>query len=395
MKIRILFAAFGLVSTLLCAPSAAYAQFGNGGQGNYGQGGQGNYGNYGNYGQGGQGNFGNYMQGMNLDPSGGGGGNLNLLAGLLTAARGNMTANMFDDKGNPTQMLQQQIDTNFHRRDRNNDNLLRGDEIPEDLAMNLWDKNKDKAIDYKEFSAYFVDRVKQRTQAFMGNNNPQANAKSSAAAQQKKAELESRTPVIRAEKLPDNLPDWFRQLDINADGQVSLYEWNLSAKAVGEFFMYDLDQDGFITAEEILRYTARQPPSPPQPSLAANSARSNMPGNGNQGPQMGNGSGFNPAAMATGGGQGNWQEMMTQAAPQLQEMFNQFKNGGANGAASNPEAAAAMRAQFQDLIGQFRGAGGGGNGGGNRGGANNDPNANPNPPPIPSSAVPPNPNSQE
>jgi len=62
-----------------------------------------------------------------------------------------------------------------------------------------------------------------------------------------------------AERLPRGLPDWFLQKDANRDGQVSMSEYSgtWSDEAAAEFAKYDLNNDGVITAEEVLRYEKR------------------------------------------------------------------------------------------------------------------------------------------
>lgn len=62
-----------------------------------------------------------------------------------------------------------------------------------------------------------------------------------------------RAVAIRYGKLPDNLPEWFQELDIDKDGQVALYEWRKGDKPTDEFLKLDLNNDGLITAEEWLR----------------------------------------------------------------------------------------------------------------------------------------------
>ena len=54
--------------------------------------------------------------------------------------------------------------------------------------------------------------------------------------------------------LPNGLPLWFRILDKDEDGQISLLEWRASGKTFEEFGTYDLNGDGFITAAEVLRH---------------------------------------------------------------------------------------------------------------------------------------------
>jgi Ca2+-binding EF-hand superfamily protein len=56
---------------------------------------------------------------------------------------------------------------------------------------------------------------------------------------------------------PKGLPSWFKILDKDEDGQVSLHEWRRGGKKLSEFREYDLNDDGFITAEEILRVVKR------------------------------------------------------------------------------------------------------------------------------------------
>lgn len=58
---------------------------------------------------------------------------------------------------------------------------------------------------------------------------------------------------------PKSLPAWFRDLDLDGDGQVALYEWRIAGKKFEDFLQYDLNDDGFITAEEILQYMKKHP----------------------------------------------------------------------------------------------------------------------------------------
>jgi Ca2+-binding EF-hand superfamily protein len=59
-------------------------------------------------------------------------------------------------------------------------------------------------------------------------------------------------PVRR--KLPKGLPPWFEVLDEDGDGQISLHEWREGGAKLDDFRQYDLNDDGFITSEEVLRY---------------------------------------------------------------------------------------------------------------------------------------------
>jgi Ca2+-binding EF-hand superfamily protein len=51
---------------------------------------------------------------------------------------------------------------------------------------------------------------------------------------------------------PTGLPDWFAKLDTDGDGQIALHEWPAD-RSMEEFAKYDLNGDGFITPQEVLR----------------------------------------------------------------------------------------------------------------------------------------------
>jgi Ca2+-binding EF-hand superfamily protein len=57
------------------------------------------------------------------------------------------------------------------------------------------------------------------------------------------------------ERLPEGLPDWFLQGDKDGDGQVSMHEFAspLTEEKIAEFNKYDLNGDGFITPDEVLK----------------------------------------------------------------------------------------------------------------------------------------------
>jgi Ca2+-binding EF-hand superfamily protein len=57
--------------------------------------------------------------------------------------------------------------------------------------------------------------------------------------------------------LPQGLATWFEQLDKDDDGQIAFLEWRRSGKKLNDFHECDLNGDGFITPEEMLRHVKK------------------------------------------------------------------------------------------------------------------------------------------
>lgn len=105
-----------------------------------------------------------------------------------------------------------------------------------------------------------------------------------------RAPAEEAKPVaLRYGKLPGGLPDWFESDDTNKDGQISLYEWMKAGKSLEEFMDMDLDRDGLLTADELLRYRrlkdeeariAAIMEGTPRPSMASNGGNLGRGGRG-------------------------------------------------------------------------------------------------------------------
>jgi hypothetical protein len=104
-------------------------------------------------------------------------------------------------------------------------------------------------IEFEEFKAYYQNQQQGRMGnwgGWQGGSQPEA-----------PLEEDRRPTVYRVGKLPRELTSqapWFEQLDRDRDGQVGLYEWKLSGRSVAEFVAMDQNGDGFLTAEEVLRY---------------------------------------------------------------------------------------------------------------------------------------------
>ena len=142
----------------------------------------------------------------------------------------------------------------FRQLDTNGDGLLNYDEMAQDEALQSerqkWDTNGDGNIDLNEFKEYMKARIQQFQAGRTGGQqgwNP---------LQMLEEDQDKKPVVYRAGKLPPNIPAWFRELDTDGDGQVGLYEWKAAGRPIPEFETYDLNGDGFLTVEEVMKNPA-------------------------------------------------------------------------------------------------------------------------------------------
>jgi len=185
--------------------------------------------------------------------------------------------------GNPAEGLARFAENDFRNRDANQDELLNFDEIPEALRDEIarWDSNRDGLISLDEYKAYFASRAQQMA-------DPNANGNQNGPVTILIDEDYDRRPdVIRAGKLPLNMPKWFTEIDTDGDGQIQLHEWYAYGNDIEKFKEWDRDDDKLLTAQEVL-FKMKVPPL----WVAAN---------GNRGPGGGPNSGY----FEGGGGMGN------------------------------------------------------------------------------------------
>jgi Ca2+-binding EF-hand superfamily protein len=147
----------------------------------------------------------------------------------------------------------------FKDYDTNGDGFLNEDEIGQTRGKfkdewHKWDKNKDGKISLDEWKDYWAARQKEWAERKGGDKKGDDKKKEEPIDRQEYQEVDNTVePVWHRDKLPEGLPPWFKELDKNNDGQVSLAEWMKAGKPLTEFAKYDLNDDGLLTPEEVYR----------------------------------------------------------------------------------------------------------------------------------------------
>ncbi len=177
-------------------------------------------------------------------------------------------------------------DDRFLRLDRDGDGHLSFDEMPGPLRAekDKWDRNGDGRIDLEEWRTFLEAYLAQQRQAANNPGTPPPPPppvqrppqfppqfpRTQGPGREPRDQNVTRPPFIEgragrasaqrnkgnaphAGKFPSNLPAWFKAYDVDGDGQIALYEWKNKKDAVSEFQKYDLNQDGLITVEELIR----------------------------------------------------------------------------------------------------------------------------------------------
>jgi len=178
------------------------------------------------------------------------------------------------DKGpSAEEIFLKQTEFSFKVRDRNHDGYLDKDEMPVDIRNNLarYDKDGDGRISFDEYLEYrLLTRAglqmmpQEKTEKKSAPEKPPPPMEPEPPPMLEKpptpprviivneGELDRRPTVYRAGNLPKGLPPWFETLDANSDGQIALWEWRKGGKSLKEFNLWDRNHDGFITVEEVL-----------------------------------------------------------------------------------------------------------------------------------------------
>lgn len=175
------------------------------------------------------------------------------------------------------------IASRFQQMDLNKDGFITMDEASDRMKATFpqIDKNGDGRIDLGEYTAYANERMAggmgggrggppniggdPNAQQFQFNPQqpggfpgaPQFDASGGRGGRQNREEDDTtRVAVHRFGKLPKELPSWFEKLDTDKDGMVGLYEWRRGGEGpTSKFVEMDLNGDGYLTADEWIRYT--------------------------------------------------------------------------------------------------------------------------------------------
>lgn len=203
-----------------------------------------------------------------------------LMAGIVLATASSGLAQPPGFGGFSDEALQQK----FAEYDRNRDGRVSYDEASDRTKpyFKSADKNNDGHLDFGEYKGYVEERMAQfrggpprggppsssssgdssdssrrDSSSYRGGYRSDSSSSSSDRKSDSKTDSIPKPIAIRFGKLPDELPDWFRELDIDRDGQIGLYEWRKDDRETEEFLAVDANDDGLLTAEEWIRSEKR------------------------------------------------------------------------------------------------------------------------------------------
>lgn len=151
-------------------------------------------------------------------------------------------------------------------QDRDNDGRISFAEADDRLKQNFQqiDRNGDGYVDGEEYRAYYANRDRGGPGGPGGDRggpggwngggnwgDPNSNF---GRKDEKKDAVEPKPVAMRYGHLPKDLPEWYDKYDSDKDGQVALHEWRKSGDDIAKFQEMDLNGDGLITADELLRF---------------------------------------------------------------------------------------------------------------------------------------------
>ncbi|MSR55404.1 MAG: hypothetical protein EXS09_19280 [Gemmataceae bacterium] len=147
----------------------------------------------------------------------------------------------------------------FRKLDQDGNGFLGSDEMSELLhgQRAQWDKNRDGLVSFEEYGAYYQAQLKSVSEQVASGELPLKLPKGTVSPDAAPSRIEEPRPIDGrpAKPLPD-LPRWFAECDLDADGQVGLHEWRKLGHAIKEFLVMDGNKDGFLEASELRAFLA-------------------------------------------------------------------------------------------------------------------------------------------
>jgi hypothetical protein len=158
--------------------------------------------------------------------------------------------------------------TLFKQFDHRGGGMLSADDVSETLRREIahWDLDHNGFIDYEEYKAYFLARVNWLAAKLKLRLELPGNMKRAPAKPTDEPEEPPLDPSAMP-KLPDGLPEWYRRVDKEHDGQVTLSQWREAGLPPLDFRRLDRNDDGFVTVDEVLRHLKRVQEGKEEPVL--------------------------------------------------------------------------------------------------------------------------------
>jgi Ca2+-binding EF-hand superfamily protein len=147
----------------------------------------------------------------------------------------------------------------LERYDRDKNGFLAGDELSSRWSGNPldFDRNGDGKLSVSELAVRAARMRVAQVEVAQSQSRKESDKRGTRAA--KPAEIPDpykgrKSFATLSRKLPEGLPGWFAEKDVDSDQQISMAEFSKSwtDSLVAEFQGFDLNGDGFVTAQECL-----------------------------------------------------------------------------------------------------------------------------------------------
>jgi Ca2+-binding EF-hand superfamily protein len=155
------------------------------------------------------------------------------------------------------------------RFDPDGDGVIKLDEMDERMRMGATFMLQRMGVDTEQ--PIKVDEVRKRIEQQAAERGS-GNSRRGARVEQKQPAREAyrvkgadrlkgrKSYASTARNLPEGVPGWWKDKDEDKDGQITMAEFttSITSKSRDEFLEYDLNDDGFITAQEAEGAKSRQ-----------------------------------------------------------------------------------------------------------------------------------------